>query len=123
MKINRQVVVFDAADLEAESSFWAGKLRGRVARDDDWHSVLDADGEWRLGTQYAPNHVPPQWPDGEQQQQVHLDLHVDDPRSAQHEVMKRGARLLQPAEDFDATEGHQVFASPAGHPFCIGWGH
>jgi hypothetical protein len=26
MKIRRQIVVFDAADLAAESSFWAGLL-------------------------------------------------------------------------------------------------
>jgi hypothetical protein len=25
--------------------------------------------------------------------------------------------------DFDADEGHQVYADPAGHPFCIGWGY
>jgi hypothetical protein len=30
MKIMRQVVVFDAADLAAESAFWAGMLDGRV---------------------------------------------------------------------------------------------
>ena len=30
MRINRQVVVFDAADLAAESSFWAGVLDGTV---------------------------------------------------------------------------------------------
>jgi hypothetical protein len=21
------------------------------------------------------------------------------------------------------SEGHRVYADPAGHPFCIGWGH
>jgi Glyoxalase-like domain len=77
MKIGRQIVVFDAADLAAESSFWAGLLGGTVDADDDWHSVL-VDGEWRLGVQLAPNHVPPDWPDGTPQQQLHLDLWVDD---------------------------------------------
>ena len=56
-------------------------------------------------------------------QQVHLDLHVEDPRAAHEEAMSLGAQLLQPAPDFDADEGHQVYADPAGHPFCIGWGH
>lgn len=121
MKINRQVIVFDAADLDAESSFWAGVLGGRVVKDDDWHSVLDASGEWCMGIQFAPNHIPPLWPDGEQQQQVHLDFHADDPQGARDEVMALGARLLQPADDFTTAEGHQVFASPSGHPFCIGW--
>jgi hypothetical protein len=63
MRIRRQIVVFDAADLAAESSFWAGLLGGTVEADDDWHSVV-VDGEWRLGVQLAPNHVPPDWPDG-----------------------------------------------------------
>jgi Glyoxalase-like domain len=58
MKIKRQIIVFDAADLAAESSFWASLLGGTVEADDDWHSVL-VDGEWRVGVQLAPNHVPP----------------------------------------------------------------
>ena len=30
MKITRQIIVFDAADLAAESTFWAGLLGGTV---------------------------------------------------------------------------------------------
>ena len=41
-------VVFDAADLSAESSFWAGALNGTVDAEDDWHMVL-VDGEERVG--------------------------------------------------------------------------
>jgi catechol 2,3-dioxygenase-like lactoylglutathione lyase family enzyme len=122
MDMVRQVIVFDAADLHAESAFWAGILGGRVFQDDDWYTVIDAAGEWRIGVQLAPNHVPPGWPHGTPQQ-VHLDLHVDDPRAAHEEAIALGARLLRPAPDFDAAEGHQVYADPAGHPFCIGWGH
>lgn len=122
VRMVRQVIVFDAADLHAESAFWAGLLGGRVVEDDRWHSVIDAAGEWRIGVQLAPDHVSPDWPDGAPQQ-VHLDLHVDDPRAAHDEVMAFGARLLRPAFDLDAGEGHQVYADPAGHPFCIGWGH
>jgi hypothetical protein len=121
--IARQVIVFDAADLHAESSFWASILGGRVVAEDDWHSVVDADGVWRMGIQLAPDHVPPQWPDGDQQQQIHLDLHVEDQLAAHDEVIALGARLLRPAEDLSSAEGHQVYADPAGHPFCIGWGH
>jgi catechol 2,3-dioxygenase-like lactoylglutathione lyase family enzyme len=118
----REVIVFDAADLQAESAFWAGILGGHVFEDEAWHSVIDAAGQWRIGVQLAPNHVPPDWPDGTPQQQVHLDLHVDDPRTAHEEAIALGARLLQPASDLDSDEGHQVYADPAGHPFCIGWG-
>jgi catechol 2,3-dioxygenase-like lactoylglutathione lyase family enzyme len=121
MKISRTIVVLDAADLNAVSSFWAGLLGGTVeADDDDWHSVL-VDGEWRLGVQLAPNHVPPDWPDGTPQQ-MHLDLWVDDLKTAHEEAISLGARLLKPADDLEAAEGFQVYADPAGHPFCLCWG-
>ena len=121
MRMVRSVVVFDAANLRSESDFWAGMLGGRVFEDDAWHTVIDGEGKWRIGVQLAPNHVPPEWPDGKPQQ-VHLDLHVEDARSAHNEAIALGARLLRPAPDLDSEEGHQVYADPAGHPFCIGWG-
>jgi hypothetical protein len=116
----RTVVVLDAADLHAESAFWAGLLDGHVFEDDRFHSVVDADGQWRIGVQLAPDHVPPDWPDG--QQQVHLDLHVEDFAAAHEQAMSLGARVLRAAPDLEAEEGHQVYADPAGHPFCLGWG-
>ena len=120
MKLVREVIVFDAADLHAESTFWAGILGGHVFTDEAWHSVFDASGEWRIGVQLAPDHVLPDWPNGTPQQ-VHLDLHVDDPRAAHREAIALGAMLLKPG-DLDSDEGYQVYADPAGHPFCIGWG-
>jgi catechol 2,3-dioxygenase-like lactoylglutathione lyase family enzyme len=120
MKITRQIIVFDAPDLAAESAFWAGLLGGTVEADDDWHSVL-VDGEWRLGVQLAPNHIPPDWPDGTPQQ-MHLDLWVEDLQAAHQEAISLGARLLKPADDPEAAEGFQVYADPAGHPFCLCWG-
>ena len=119
MKIERSIVVLDAADIGAESAFWAGILGGTVRAEDDWHSVV-VDGEERLGVQLAPDHVPPDWPDGAPQQ-VHLDLWVDDLAAAHEEAVALGARLLQPAEDPAAAEGFQVYADPAGHPFCFCW--
>ncbi len=121
MNIARRVVVFDAADLATESSFWAAVLGGRVLADDDWHNVIDAHGQWVVGVQLAPDHVPPQWPDGTPQQ-LHLDLHVEDIASAHAEVIALGARLLGAADDISAAEGFQVYADPAGHPFCLCWG-
>ena len=122
MNIVRSVVMFDAANLHTESAFWAGILGGHVFEDEAFHSVVDAAGRWRVGIQHAPNHVPPDWPDGAPQQ-VHVDLHVEDPKDAHELAMTLGARLLLAAPDLDSTEGHQVYADPAGHPFCIGWGH
>jgi len=120
MNLTRAVVVFDAADLHAESGFWASMLDGHVFEDETFHSVIDAAGKWRIGVQLAPNHVPPDWPNGSPQQ-VHLDLHVDDSAQAHEQAMALGARLLR-ADDLGSEEGHQVYADPAGHPFCIGWG-
>jgi len=119
MKLNHQVVVFDAADLAAESTFWAGLLGGTVDAEDDWHMIL-VDGEPRLGVQLAPNHVPPQWPDGNPQQ-IHLDLWVDDIDVAHEEAMALGARLLKAAGGTDGPDDFQVYADPAGHPFCLCW--
>jgi hypothetical protein len=121
MDIEYQVVVLDAADLATLSAFWAAILGGSVDAEDDWHTVLDPDGTPRIGVQLAPNHVPPEWPDGEQQQQLHLDLWVTDFAAAHDEVMRLGATLLWEAPDLAAEEGWQVYADPAGHPFCLCW--
>jgi predicted enzyme related to lactoylglutathione lyase len=120
VKIARQIIVFDAADLAPESAFWAAVLDGTVVADSDWHSVI-VDGEWRLGVQLAPDHVPPEWPNGTPQQ-MHLDLWIDDLDAAHETVIGLGARLLKPADDTGAAEGFQVYADPAGHPFCLCWG-
>jgi predicted enzyme related to lactoylglutathione lyase len=120
MKIQHQIVVFDAADPIAESSFWAGVLNGTAdTRDDDWHMVI-VDGQPRIGVQRAPDHIPPQWPDGNPQQ-VHLDLWVDDIDAAHERVMALGAKLLQGATGGDSGDDFQVYADPAGHPFCLCW--
>lgn len=121
MQIKRQIIVFDAADLAAESSFWAGLLGGSVVAEDDWHSVL-VDGEWRLGVQLSPDHVAPDWPAGSPGQQIHLDLYVEDLPAAHDEAIALGATLLKPAENPGAAEGFAVYADPAGHPFCLCWG-
>lgn len=132
MKINHQIVVFDAPDLAAESSFWAGVLDGSVDAEDDWH-MISVDGRPRIGVQLAPDHVAPDWPDGTPPQQIHLDLWVEDFEAAHERVMSLGARVLKPAESVDTSaspyvhvsverpDDFQVYADPAGHPFCLCW--
>ncbi len=123
MKILRRVVVVDASDLEAESRFWAGLMGGSVHRDDAWHSIV-VQGEWVMGVQLAPGHIPPDWPMGPQHQQIHLDLHVDDLDAAGRLALELGGRCLQaarrPFDNADGDERFAVYASPAGHPFCFG---
>jgi catechol 2,3-dioxygenase-like lactoylglutathione lyase family enzyme len=119
VKINHQVVVFDAADLAAESSFWAGVLGGSVDAEDHWHMVF-VDGQPRVGVQLAPDHVAPDWPDGTPQQ-IHLDLWVEEPAAAHDLVMSLGATVLKEAENGDTPDAFRVYADPAGHPFCLCW--
>ena len=119
MRIKHQVVVFDAADLAGESSFWAGVLGGAVEAEPGWHMVL-VDGEPRVGVQLAPGHVRPGWPDGTPQQ-IHLDLWVEDFAEAHERVVSLGATVLRAAGEVQAEDNFQVYADPAGHPFCLCW--
>jgi predicted enzyme related to lactoylglutathione lyase len=120
MRIKNQVVVFDASDLTAESSFWAGILGGTVDAEGDWHMVM-VEGKPRIGVQLKANHVPPDWPGGTPPQQIHLDLWVEDFEAAHAHVMSLGARVLKPAEAVESVDNFQVYADPAGHPFCLCW--
>ena len=102
-------------------SFARGSGRGGAVHLDPVTLAQAIDGEPRLAVQFAPGHVPPNWPDGTSQQ-IHLDLFVDDVRAAHDEVISLGARLLKTTDDIESTEGYQVYADPAGHPFCLCWG-
>jgi len=79
------------------------------------------DGAPRLGFQFAPNYVAPNWPDGESQQ-IHLDLYVDDIAAGHAEAMALGARLLKLSAHPESAERFHIYADPAGHPFCLCWG-
>jgi hypothetical protein len=49
-----------------------------------------------------------------------MDLWVDDLAGAHDRALSLGARVLQTAEDPDTRdEVFQVYADPAGHPFCL----
>ena len=91
-----------------------------VDAEDDWHMVM-VDGAPRVGVQLAPDHVPPDWPDGTPPQQIHLDLWVEDFGTAHERVISLGARVLKAAADVDSPDNFQVYADPAGHPFCLCW--
>ncbi len=123
MTIQLTTVVLDAEDVGSVSAFWAGLLGGTVERTTPtWHTVR-VDGQPALVAQGVSGHVPPDWPDGAPQQ-VHLDFEVDDIATAHASAVRLGARVLRPAEGprLDAPIGFQVYADPAGHPFCLCWG-
>ncbi|WP_410632187.1 VOC family protein [Amycolatopsis sp. cmx-4-83] len=77
---------------------WAGVLGGEVDEDGDWHMVL-VDGAPRTGVQLA----------------------VEDFAEAHEHVTALGARVLKPASGATAGDDFQVYADPAGHPFCLCW--
>jgi catechol 2,3-dioxygenase-like lactoylglutathione lyase family enzyme len=110
-------VVLDCPDPADLARFYS-KLLGQpiTYQSEDWVVVAAHDKTSGLAFQRAPDHRPPTWPDPAVPQQFHLDIMVEDVASAEPTVLGLGARRLP---------GKNVYADPAGHPFCIiprpGW--
>ena len=119
MTITLSSVVIDAADVEAEGAFWCRLLDGSITRTPSHHFV-QAPGLPVVVVQSAPGHVAPNWPDG-LSQQMHLDFAVDDLATADRAAVEAGATRLRPVDDVrpELQNGGRVYASPAGHPFCL----
>ncbi len=110
-------VVLDCLDPAALAGFYSALLGLPVTyRDDDWVVVAVNDTTSGLAFQRAPDQRASTWPDPAVPQQVHLDIMVEDPAAAGPRVLALGATKL---------DGHNVYADPAGHPFCLiprpGW--
>lgn len=116
MRIAHLTFVLDAADADAESSFWATVLEARPTASAERHRI-EFHGHSPAAIDVTSDHQPPDWPFG-MPRQAHVDLWVDDPALAHDEVIGLGATLTRPA---DAGDGFQVYSDPAGHPFCICW--
>lgn len=108
-----KTVVLDAPDIKGLADFYVGMagLSQRYA-DDEWVTLTSADG-WRFGVQYAPDHVPPRWPDPAHPQQMHVDFRVADIDAAAERAEGLGAQRLGGGQSW------HVLADPAGHPFCL----
>jgi catechol-2,3-dioxygenase len=108
-----KTIVWDAPDIKALADFYSEVVGlTQTYGDDEWITLTGPDG-WRFGVQYAPDHVPPQWPDPAHPQQMHLDLQVPDIDVAAEQAEKLGARRIGGGETW------HVLADPAGHPFCL----
>jgi catechol 2,3-dioxygenase-like lactoylglutathione lyase family enzyme len=103
-------VVLDAADITGEAAFYT-ELTGfaQAFADDEW-IILKSPAGLRLCFQFAPDHIPPRWPEQSAPQQAHLDLLVPDIDAAAEQAIKLGATRLGGGETW-----HTV-ADPAGHP-------
>jgi catechol 2,3-dioxygenase-like lactoylglutathione lyase family enzyme len=104
-------VVLDCPDPASLAAFYSQLLGQRVTyQSTDWVVVAANDESSGLAFQLAVAHQPPTWPDPRVPQQFHLDIMVEDVPSAGLSVLALGATKL---------EGGDVYADPAGHPFCL----
>jgi catechol 2,3-dioxygenase-like lactoylglutathione lyase family enzyme len=104
-------VILDCPDPAALAAFYSTLLGLPVTyRDDDWIVVAASDTSSGLAFQHAPGNPPPTWPDPAIPQQIHLDIMVEDVAAAGPRVLALGAVKL---------DGPDVYADPAGHPFCL----
>ena len=112
--------VLGTTDPQGLARFYQ-RLLGWPIRDDEpeWATLRPADGGTGLSFQLERDHVPPVWPPepGTQQMQLHLDLEVDDLDAASAQALAAGARRL--SSYVEPHERVQIFADPAGHPFCL----
>ena len=108
-------IVLDCPDPAVLARFYAELLGWPITwQRPDWVVVAENDTSSGLAFQLAPDYRPPNWPDPDQPQQLHLDVMVDDVAVAEPLVLALGARRLP------ASEGRRrVYADPAGHPFCL----
>jgi predicted enzyme related to lactoylglutathione lyase len=108
-----RTVALDTPDHRALARFYTDLLGGDlVDADDEWATVTVPNG-WRLGFQFAPDHVQPRWPDPAAPQQMHLDMQVPDIDAAAKRAEQLGASRLGGGATW------HVMADPSGHPFCL----
>ncbi|MFG3530159.1 VOC family protein [Streptomyces sp. NPDC047917] len=119
MPITLTSVIIDAADIETEGPFWHRLLGGSITRTPT-HHFIQAPGLPVVVVQSSPGHLTPNWPDGTSQQ-MHLDFGVEDLATADRTATDAGATRLRPVEEAtpETRTGSRVYASPAGHPFCL----
>jgi catechol 2,3-dioxygenase-like lactoylglutathione lyase family enzyme len=106
----RHHLIADCPDPQRSARFWSAVLGEPITyADDDFVVVARDDHTSGLAFQRAPDHRRPTWPDPAVPQQLHLDVMVDDLAAAARRVTELGAERL----------AGDVFADPAGHPFCL----
>jgi len=104
-------VILDCPDPAALAGFYSALLGLPITyTSDDFVVVAASDTSSGLAFQLAPGHRAPTWPDPAVPQQAHLDIMVEDVAAAGPRVLALGAAKL---------DGDDVYADPAGHPFCL----
>jgi catechol 2,3-dioxygenase-like lactoylglutathione lyase family enzyme len=112
--------VIDCPDPRALAEFYCQVLGMRVNEDTGgWVVIGSEPGLRQPAFQRAAGWIPPRWPDPAYPQQLHLDIRVSDADQAEQELLALGAARVRGERE----TGFRVFTDPAGHPFCIVFGH
>jgi catechol 2,3-dioxygenase-like lactoylglutathione lyase family enzyme len=102
--------ILDCPDPAALAEFYSALLGLPISyRSDEFVVVAASDTTSGLAFQLTPGNPRPTWPDPAVPQQIHFDVMVDDVAAARGRVLALGATALS----------GDVFADPAGHPFCL----
>lgn len=105
-------VILDCPDPARLARFYSALLGMPVVYEsDDFVVIAQSDSTSGIAFQLASDHQPPRWPDPQYPQQFHFDVMVDDKATARRAVVALGGRRLDGGAD--------VYADPAGHPFCL----
>jgi catechol 2,3-dioxygenase-like lactoylglutathione lyase family enzyme len=111
--------VLDCPEPRALAQFYAEVLGMQINEDQgDWVVIGAEPGARQLAFQRVSRWVPPEWPDPDHPQQLHLDIRVSEIEAAEQAVVALGARRMPAARE----TGFRVFLDPAGHPFCLVFG-
>jgi catechol 2,3-dioxygenase-like lactoylglutathione lyase family enzyme len=109
-------VTIDAPDASALAAFYAALL-GMEVTYDGAEGALVAGGGQSVMFQQVPTYTAPRWPDPAHPQQAHLDVVAtggEHLRALGERALELGASRLPGGGD-----SYQVYADPAGHPFCL----
>jgi Glyoxalase-like domain len=110
-------VVLDCPDPAELAAFYAAllDLAAATVRPGGAWATLAVPG-FAIEFQRATDYQAPTWPDPERPQMLHLDLRVTDLAAAARHAVAVGARPLDLSDEHPTF---QVYADPAGHPFCL----
>jgi catechol 2,3-dioxygenase-like lactoylglutathione lyase family enzyme len=104
-------VVIDCPDPAGLAAFYSALLGLAVTySDDEWVVIAANDRSSGIAFQLAPDNPRSTWPDPSVPQQFHLDVMVEDVAASGPRALALGAAKL---------DGKNVYADPAGHPFCL----
>ncbi|ABY22036.1 conserved hypothetical protein [Renibacterium salmoninarum ATCC 33209] len=107
-------VSIDTEDSHGLAVFYAEITGLPIIRDDDDWAAIGHQNGMKICFQKVENHVPPNWPEAVNGQQMHLEFEVADLVEAEPKVLALGAQRVG---GFDT--GFRVYLDPAGHPFCL----